>query len=171
MKYFAFIVLIVFISCKGDKTERNRQVVPGEIIDNIVNQKDTTGKDKTEIDKVICSDTLSTSIMDFTNKIDSIPNPFKRSTCYSLGFFKEGKDSMLALEAYVYFPRLTEQMKSYYEGKGMFYLNDKKVAIFDWKESLGGQFYNEDKLEPIPPFEEDSISKKWAGAVHGKRKL
>ncbi|HYX08901.1 MAG TPA: hypothetical protein VE912_19360 [Bacteroidales bacterium] len=144
------ILLVLFAACNGDRNkgdEKDRKDIQKVVKIN-------------EMASVISSVELRKALKDFIIKVDSIPNPFGRTVCYSLSFYKKAADTMLVIEANVFFPEILEGRKSYYEMKGSFSVYGKEIAIFDYKESLGRQYYDKSKLKINKRLNQiDSLSK------------
>lgn len=157
IKALIVVVLVLFVGCNETKKKE-----AGTLNDHNELMKFN------EIDSVISSEELREALLELTYKVDSIPNPFGRSVCYSLIFYKKNEDTLLSLTANIYFPEILEVRNPNYELKGVFSVRGNSLAVYDYKEPIGGSFYDKNKLQAIDMLNEyDSISKSYPDSHEG----
>ena len=88
---------------------------------------------------------LFKNLVDFTNKVDSFPNPFNKPTVYNVLFGKNNNDTIVGINA-SFAAMLVEND---YEIKGLCFFKEKPVIVYDYIESIGDDFYDESKLSKI----------------------
>lgn len=146
------IIMALFVSCNRNsnkiyETDKNKIAKNNKII------------------KGISSEELRKILINFIVEIDSFYNI---SLCYSLSFYKNKYDTMLAIESNIFFPEITKEKKSYYELKGISFVYGNKIAIYDYKKSLGGLYYDYDKLEIYENLNKiDSLNKLYSNLNEG----
>jgi hypothetical protein len=131
------IIFIFFVGCNDSNKKQARIIIKDEY--KVIQCN--------EIDSVISSEKLREALLELIYKVDSIPNPFGRSVCYSLSFYKKGADTLLSLEANIFFPEILEKAESNNELKGLFSVQGYNIALYDYKESLGSFYYDKNELK------------------------
>ena len=70
--------------------------------------------------------------------------------------------------ANIYYPEILEEKYPNSEVKGMFSVSGKNLAVYDYKEPIGGSYYDKNKLTAIDVLNEyDSISKSYSDSHEG----
>ena len=142
------ILLLIFFGCDEASKKQVKEVIKEDNKEMTIN----------EIDSVISSGELRKALLEFIFKADTIPNPFGRTVRYIMSFYKKDADTLLSLTAAIDFLIILPENRSYYELKGVFSVSDKDIALYDFKESLGGSCYYQNKLKVKEiPYQNDSL--------------
>ncbi|MBZ0241728.1 MAG: hypothetical protein K8F24_00810 [Bacteroidales bacterium] len=147
------ILLALFIGCDGTNKKEVRKV-----------KKDENREMKfNEIDSVISSDEVRKALLELIFKVDTIPNPYGRSVCYFLSFYQKNADTLLSLTADIDFPIILPEKPTYYELKGLFSVFGRDIALYDFIEPLGSQYYSQNNLivKEIS-YQQDSLFRSYA---------
>lgn len=149
----AIILLVIFISCDGTNKKEVTKV-----------EKDGNKEMKfNEIDSVISSDEVRKALLELIFKVDTIPNPYGRSVCYFLNFYKKNDDTLLSLTADIDFPVILPEKTTYYELKGLFSVFGRDIALYDFIEPLGSQYYSQNNfIVKEISYQQDSLFRSYA---------
>jgi len=134
--YFS-LILIFLLGCKNNTKTENK-----EVKDNIVAQN----MNSNSFDSNVILQPLLAYLLDFIDKVDSIPNPYYKTIVYSISFLKENSDTIIDIAASISVPLVKPEFENDYEIKGIYFLQQKPVVIYDYTESIGEKFYNDHKL-------------------------
>ena len=152
------IILVFFVGCNETNKKEARIIINDEYKVMKFN----------EIDSVVLSEELREALLELISKVDSIPNPFGRSVCYSLSFYQKEADTLVSLEANIFFPEILEKVESNSELKGLFSVRGNNIALYDYKEPLGGSYYDINKLKAEELLNQnDSFSKSYSDSNEG----
>ncbi len=147
MEIIRTIVIIIFLTLfLGCKNTENKKKYVNDFAESAIDSNHFNDCDS------IISESLKLYLLDFINKVDSIPNPFDKSLIYSVIFTRNNNDTIVEISASIWIPKVLAEFKNKYERKGIVYLKSKVILFGDSINELGLNFYNVNSLK------QDSIS-------------
>jgi len=138
MKY-TVILLVIIIFWQSCKTS---------VENNTIESKSDGKNNITDINETSypISEPLLHYVDSFCNVVDSIPNPFNRETVYLLLFNKRAQDTTIEIFADISALIVKEEQRNDYEVKGICFLNQKPIIVYDFVDGIGSHLYNVEAL-------------------------